>query len=304
MTQDTPADKAPVSKQEVDKLRKDRDEKNKQVQGLAAKNKEAISKMRTLFEQVKVEKLARDAANKESQELRVKLNELSAQAKPIREKLKPVYEKLKGSRGVNPDKMRDELESLDYRLHLEGANPHREKIIAKQIREVAAKLRDAEKLVPELEGFKEERKSLDTLTKDMRVIYAKLKAASAQADSHHKAMQDLYKQADKLRKEFKSAFEQIDAIRADANKLHEQYIQVNDGERFEKRKKFKEQREQEDVEYKEQQEVEKLQREKQKEVLTGKAAIILEKFKKGETISLDELQILQAAKIDLSSLTQ
>ncbi len=304
MTQEPSADKAPMSKQEAEKLRKERDEKNKQVQGLAAKNKEAISKMKTLFEQVKAEKIARDAANKDSQQLRVQLNELSAKAKPIREKLKPVYEKLKGAKGQNPHKMREELDALDYRLHLEGANPHREKIIAKQIREIAAKLKEAESLVPELEGFKQERKQLDELTQEMRVIYKKLKAASAAADTHHKAMQDLYKQADKLRTEFKSAFEQIDSIRADANKLHEQYMQISDADRGEKRKKFKEQREQEDLERKEQQEVEKLQREKQKEVLTGKAAIILEKFKKGETISLEELQILQAAKIDLSSLTQ
>ncbi|MBI4406285.1 hypothetical protein HY571_00025 [Candidatus Micrarchaeota archaeon] len=247
-----------------------------QVKELKGKNSELLGLLRQLFDKADQEKKTRDAENAAVKQLVTNIAKTRSELKQADQALSNLQKTLPRQR--SPDSVKKEIASLEYNLQL-NYSPSREKTTGKRIKELTNQLRTLAANAPKFEEFSRLRKQFAELKAQLKAMLSELKQRTAQSESHHQAMLEALKKADKLQSSLSlGELEEKRGLLANMNK-EERLRQRSESieNRKETRRKI----------------TSKLREVRQK------AQEIMEKFKKGETISFEELQVLQAAGMEI-----
>lgn len=275
--------------EEVDKLKLERDKANQETKATAQKNRQALQEFKALIDCAGKEKEARNKANAEVARLKVALGEAEKKAKACREGLDCQSAKLDGIPSKdNPLKIQQEIDELEWIQQTE-ATPEQEKQLAKKIRELRRRLPQAQEFVETINGYKKARDELRTANGEARKLREQLGGFVAESEKHHRAMMESYDRADALRKKIGETFKELDEKRDKADEFHKQFLEAREQIRA-----SEEHEKQRDRKYMQ------VQTEKMKKKISQKAQVILEQFKSGKTISLEEIMILRESGIDLA----
>ncbi|QDA32161.1 coiled-coil protein [Thermococcus indicus] len=251
-----------------------RDEKNNEVKGLRQKGREYKAK--------------RDEINAQIQELKKNREEINAKLDLLYQEIleyrtkRDEYNQLRRLK-MPPAKIQERIEKLEWELQTNpNITPDREKQIVDQIQVLATELEILQQAERFHKKLVESRKKVDQLKKARRNISLEIQKLANQSQQFHEQMIAAFNQADEVKKE--------------ADEYHAKVVELRD--------KIREVR-------KELRSIERKIREydeKHKELIAyrlvarmhakkdasfEKAVEALEKFKKGEKLTLDELLLLQ-----------
>lgn len=256
-----------------------------EVREIRQKNAEVISHLKQLFSQAESEKAKRDAENatvkqtaeaisatrKELNSAQEKLASMEKELEPLRQKFAPA------------DRIKAEIQQLEYSLHTHYS-PAREKEVSRTVKELEKQLKATRLIAPKLAELSQLRKTSRELHKTLSTLVRQLKEHAAKSEGYHGAMLSNFKQADNIRKELPEAFNELDEKRALLDQINAEQ---------------KEQRRKEQEEFQAQRQLQKAEQGKRMETVKQKASEIMQRFKLGESISFEELQVLQAAGIEI-----
>ncbi|MDP3741792.1 MAG: hypothetical protein Q8R15_00585 [Candidatus Micrarchaeota archaeon] len=267
-------------KQEIDKR-----EVLAEVREMKGKNAEALAHLRELFQLADKEKKARDVENasvktiaKELEVLRSKAQSEEKTFAAIEKALAP-FKREFGS----PEQLKAEIQSLEYSLQM-NYSPSREKTVSKKVKQLSAELKSLATLAPKMGELSKLKREIREMQFEISTSVKKLKQHAAKSEEHHKAMLQCFKEADEIRKELPEAFHELDEKRGLLSKLYDEENAARQSQRAE----FETHRN----------EAKANAQEKMQHVKT-KAQEIMQKFKLGEPISFEELQVLQTAGIEI-----
>ncbi len=256
-----------------------------EVREIKGKNAEALSHLRDLFEKADKEKKCRDNQNtivkQSAAEIEGIRKQITAGEKKLVE-LQKTLEPFKREFG-SPEQINAEIKSLEYSLQMHYS-PSREKTVSKQIKALASQLKSLATIAPKMNELSKIRKELREARSLLSPSVKKLKEHANKSESHHQAMLQCFKEADEIRALLPEAFHELDEKRELLTKLRQE-------ENVEKQKQhavFDEHRKQAKANA----------QEKMQQVKT-KAQEIMQKFKTGQPITFEELQVLQAAGLEV-----
>lgn len=256
-----------------------------EVREIKGKNAEALSHLRDLFEKAEKEKNARDNENaivkQTATEIEAIRKKITSEEKRLAE-LQKTLEPFKREFG-SPEQIKAEIQSLEYSLQMHYS-PSREKIVSKQVKALTSQLKSLAAIAPKMNELSKIRKELREARTLLSPAVKKLKEHAAKSESRHQAMLQCFKEADEIRSVLPEAFHELDEKRELLTKLR----QEENAEKQKQRLVFDEHRKQAKANA----------QEKMQHVKT-KAQEIMQKFKTGQPITFEELQVLQAAGLEL-----
>lgn len=272
-----------MSEQSTQEKPVDRREIVAEVRAIRDKNAHAISQMRELFDKAEAEKKQRDEENATVKKATQEISKARSELKDAEAKSAPLEKERTSAPYVSPEKIKAEIQSLEYSLHV-SYSPAREKQVSRQVKELTKELKAIEATAPKLAELRALRLKQRELRKQLSHFVKELKTHAAKSEGHHQKMLEYYRQADQLRATLPEAFTELDEKRALLDDM------------------FKEEREQRKKDKQEFDATRQVHRQEQQKKMDGvkqKAEDIMKRFKLGEPISFDELQVLQAAGIEV-----
>ncbi len=282
-------------KKEIEALEKERneirsklDELEKELQSWIQKRDEKNNEVKQLRQKAREYKKKRDEINEQIKELKKNREEINSKLDLLYQEIveyrtkRDEYNQLRRMK-MPPDKIQERIDKLEWELQTNpNITPEREKQIVDQIQVLATEL----EIIQQADRFHrklvETRKKVEQLKKARRNINLEIQKLANQSQQFHEQMIKAFNQADEVKKE--------------ADEYHAKVLEL--------REKIREVR-------KELREIERKIREydeKHKELIAyrivakmhakrdssfEKAVNALEKFKRGEKLTLDELLLLQ-----------
>jgi len=251
-----------------------RDEKNNEVKGLRQKGREYKAK--------------RDEINKQIQELKKNREEINAKLDLLYQEIleyktkRDEYNQLRRMK-MSPEKIQERIEKLEWELQTNpNITPDREKQIVDQIQVLATELEIIQQADRFHKKLVESRKKVDQLKKARRAISMEIQKLANQSQQFHEEMIKAFNQADEVKKEADEYHAKVVELR---DKVREVRKELRDIER--KIREYDE-KHKELIAYKLAARIHS-----KKDTSFEKAVEALEKFKRGEKLSLDELLLLQ-----------
>jgi uncharacterized coiled-coil DUF342 family protein len=248
---------------------------DKALGALIEENKENIKSLRELIGAAEKEKELRDKENEQIAQLKKQREELQKTVNELRQDLsgrEAVLEKKEAETGEIPVRqLKRTIDEMDWRLQTEATNPRIEKALSKELQKLEKIYARAIAVEPIKKEVMELRKQVHSLTTELRACHESILVHAKESDVHHAAAVEHFKTAGKLRERIYSAFEKIDAARK---------IEKEEKKEIDSRKELLEQKRE-------------FAEAKITAELKEKAKKILEEFKNGKTITVEELQILQ-----------
>ncbi len=262
----------------------------KDTDSLKIKNREAMDQLRAFYDDAKKEKALRNEENQKVQEC--KKNRQAAEEKVVN--ARNALAELRGKitllpKATAPQNLRRELEQLEWVQQTEAHSPKEEKEISRKISELRKQLGPAEALH---ETFKQIRPLEDALREangDARQWREKQKEHARKSDEHHNNQIKNLKKADALSQKIAESIKQIGEKFSALNEERDQLNQLRGTIR-------KAEKEEEDKIKAEEAALASMQKNKARAI----AEQALEKFRTGGTISLGDLQAIQAAGLELA----
>ena len=256
-------------KRELLALKQKRDEKNAQVSDLIKKGKE--------------NKELRDKANEETKKYKALREENSSKLRTIYESLNKIKEATKNKDITSSSEIEKKIDNIEWKLETEVLSLDKERQLVDIIKDLKKDLKESKNYEALSKEARFSRKDLDTLKKNSEEFHKKVLELSDESTKYHERMiyyfnssEGIKKEADTTHKNYlekkKYVDELYDKIRELRAKIKGLEINSRKTEKQEKEKKIKE----------------------KKIELSKKSEDILEKFKNGEKLTLDELKILQA----------
>ena len=265
-----------------------------EVNAIREKNFHVITELKHLFKQADQEKSQRDEQNAAVKKIAGELEKIRSELKETEAKLIPLEKEVYAFNGPSPEMLKSEIQTLEYSLHV-AYSPSREKIVGRQIKELSKQLKTIAALAPKRLELTAIRTKFRELRKNLSTQVRELKTRAAKSEEHHEKMLSFFKEANELRKILPDSFTELDEKR----ELLDQ-ISAEQREQWQKEKQeFDSRRRKEKQEFDAQRQVVKAEQGKRMETVKAKAQEILEKFKLGQPISFDELQVLQAAGVEI-----
>jgi uncharacterized coiled-coil DUF342 family protein len=251
-----------------------RDEKNKEVQQLRQKGREYKAK--------------RDEINQKIQELKKNREEINAKLDLLYQEIleyktkRDEYNQLRRLR-MSPEKIQERIEKLEWELQTNpNITPEREKQIVDQIQVLATELEIIQQADRFHKKLVETRKKVDQLKKARKAISLEIQKLANQSQQFHEQMIQAFNKADEVKKE-------ADEYHAKVVELREKIREIRRGLReLEKKIQEYDEKHKELIAYRL---VAKMRA--KKDANFEKAVEALEKFKRGEKLTLDELLLLQ-----------
>ncbi len=247
-----------------------------EVKQLKGKNSELLGQLRQLFDKADQEKKARDLENAAVKQLVANISKTRSELQQVSQSLAELRKTL--PRQQSPESIKKEIASLEYALQL-NYSPALEKTTGKSIKQLTSQLRLLKANAPGFEELSKLRKKLAELKAQLRATLAELKQRSGKSEVHHQAMLEALKKAGGIQSSFSLA---------ELQEKRELLASLNKEERSRQRSEADAHR----------RETREKTGNKLREV-RRKAQEIMERFKKGETISFEELQVLQAAGMEI-----
>ncbi len=282
-------------KREIGALEKERneiraklDELEKEIQIWIQKRDEKNNEVKALRQKGRDYKAKRDEINKQIQELKKNREEINAKLDLLYQEIleyrtkRDEYNQMRRLK-MPSAKIGERIEKLEWELQTNpNLTPDREKQIVDQIQVLATEL----EIIQQAERFHnklvESRKKVDQLKKARRAISLEIQKLANQSQQFHEQMIAAFNQADEVKKEadeyHAKVIELRDKIRAVRKELRD--IEKKIREYDEKHKEL--------IAYRM---VARMHA--KKDASFDKAVEALEKFKRGEKLSLDELLLLQ-----------
>lgn len=250
-------------------LAEERDRLNAQVRELVQKANDHRNNRNKLNVEVREAKKLRDELNKKANEL----NEVVTTLKK---------EKIVETGGPSLSRLRKELNDLDFKLMTSVLTADKEKEMMGNIQKIQA-------LIREQESKMEEHREIRTAVRDARKAkedaehqHKLVSELARKAQSEHDSMIQLYETADELRKQADGSQQKFITNKQLADAEHKQHIElirkVHDYDKFISGLRRRERRARKD---------------RQETVQKKVAEDIVEKFKKGEKLSTEDLLSLQ-----------
>ncbi len=249
-------------------LAEKRDVLNGEVAKRVAEAAEHREKRNKLNEEVKAAKVMRDTLNQKANEL----GDIAAKLK--RERHQDV--------AVPVPRIRDDMRQLEFRLETQVHTPAKEKELTQELKRLAHIVRQAEAT---MEGDKEVYEAVSAARKakqDAEAQHKSLSDLARGAQAEHDAMMKLYEEADAMRRDADAAQGEFVANKREADEEHFRHIdfirRVKDYEKvisgIRRRRR----------------EVRRAEGERRQEKKTDS---MMERFKKGEKLSTEDLLALQ-----------
>ncbi|WP_297420724.1 coiled-coil protein [Thermococcus sp.] len=282
-------------KREMEALEKERneiraklDELEKELQGWIQKRDEKNKEVQQLRQKGREYKAKRDEINKQIQELKKNREEINAKLDLLYQEIleyrtkRDEYNQLRRLK-MPPEKIQEKIEKLEWELQTNpNITPDREKQIVDQIQVLATELEIIQQADRFHKKLVESRKKVDQLKKARRNISLEIQKLANQSQQFHEQMIGAFNKADEVKKE--------------ADEYHAKVVELRDKMRdvrkelraLEKKIREYDEKHKELIAYRL---VARMHA--RKDVSFEKAVEALEKFKKGEKLTLDELLLLQ-----------
>lgn len=250
-----------------------RDEKNREVQALRQKAREFKEK--------------RDEVNKHIQELKKNKDEINAQLDLLYQEIleyRTKRDEYKQLRRLNmpKDQIEKKIEKLEWELQTKPASPERERQIVDQIQVLATELEILQQADRYHNKFVEARKKIENLKKARRAINLEIKQLANQSQQFHEQMIENFDKAKEVKKEADEYHQKVVELREKVREARNELREI-EGKIREFDNKHKEL-----IAYKM---VARMRARKDSNF--EKAVAALEKFKRGEKLTMDELLLLQ-----------
>lgn len=267
---------------ELAALKEERDRLNSEARKWAEKRDSIHEQIKGLRAEVADLKGKRDALNREVQSLKDLRGKAQAERREKRDKMLGLREQLRGLREERPPRdMREierEIEGLDWKIQTSSLSLEEEKELVGRVRNLEAQLT----IHRQIQGLKDR---LDELQKEMEAL-------NAEGELHHKKLSELAGQSQNFHEEMLKTLERIRVLREEADSAHQKYVTIKQQARALRPKH---------AELSQQiallrQELRQAEEEREKERLKGLRRELekraLEKWKRGEKLTLDEFKVL------------
>ncbi len=260
------------------------------VQKLRLSNREAIAEVQKLHADAKNRRELRDAENAKVKKAKANWQAAEKEAQAARDKLAEARKALGNvPKSRPPTALQAELERLEWVQQTEALSPKEEKQIGKKIKDLLKILPDAKKASAAFDGIGPLATAMREANEAAKTARREMNEHARKSDEMHQAFLKAIKKADSLSKKITEKFKELDEKRAALD------AQLGERRQQQKTLRDKERREMEALK-KEQAEFDAKAREK----ATGLAQKAIEKFKNGGKLSMQDIQAIQAAGLDLS----
>ncbi len=256
-----------------------------EVKLIREKNSQALTELRELFQKADQEKTYRDSENATVKEIasqidstRKGLTELGQALSKLQGEVEPFKEQLGSA-----EKIKVEISALEYSLHV-SYSPAREKAVSRKVAQLNKQLKTTQAIAPKLQELTQLRRAFRELKKKLSTAVIELKAHAAKSEEHHQVMLSTLKQADALQAALPESFNQL-------NERQSALTTINKAEHEQRQKQL--------GEIRAEKRIANAQRERKMHEVKQRAHEIMERFKLGQPISLEDLQVLQTAGIEL-----
>jgi len=282
-------------KREIEALEKERneiraklEELDKELQIWIQKRDEKNNEVKELRQKGREYKAKRDEINAQIQELKKNREEINAKLDLLYQEIleyrtkRDEYNQLRRLK-MPPEKIQERIEKLEWELQTNpNITPEREKQIVDQIQVLATELEILQQAQRFHTKLQETRKKVDQLKKARRAISMEIQKLANQSQQFHEGMIKAFNQADEVKKEADEYHAKVVELREKIKEVRKELREI------EKKIREYDERHKELIAYR----LVARMRSK-KDASFEKAVEALEKFKKGEKLTLDELLLLQ-----------
>lgn len=274
-------------KKKADDLKKVRDDLNKKVRNESIELRKFYDSLHDIVVKAKAKKKERDKINKQVSHYKDERDKINKDISEAKKKLSELKGKTSSININDYKKIKKEYESLNWTLQTSPLTRTKENAIIKRLTEL-------ESGIAQYQEFEPVEKDVTSLNKDVKKLQTEADAfhklllqSSNFGKKLHSEMHDLFDQANKQRDLVKGKEEQFIKFREDADKIHNEFINVvNDIRKYEKKlgiasKVAKD---------KKIEEIKLIQIKKEKE--------IMDELRKGKVITTEDLMFLQEGALD------
>jgi len=266
-------------------FKEQRDSASKQAREIAAKNRENIEKLKQLLSEAADEKKERDVETRKVAELKAQRAEKNAQVAALKKDLSQLNEELKKysqAGGENPLALEAEIERQEWFLQTEATSVRLERELSKKISDLRKKLPAAKGARDILAKIRAKRAELKAVVDESERLHAGVGKHAQSSQEHHDKMIKAQEKASKLQEFVSQALSELEEKREQAQEAHGKLVELRKQREDDEKTRVGEEA------HERLQELRKLKRE-----LSKQAELIFKRFKSGEKISMEDIQILR-----------
>jgi uncharacterized coiled-coil DUF342 family protein len=270
--------------EKANKCKKKRDLLHIESKEMAKERDEINARVRQLRNVINEHKRKRDEYNERVKHAKEQRNEIVKSHIDVKKQIKEVERQKSSSSGVNINQMKLNLRKLETEQMTQPMSAQKEKKLIEVIKGIHQQIKEQEEALnkdPRLTKAVEEEKLFKDKAEKQHALVEKL---AKKAQEEHQGMIELLTQLDNYVKKTTGIQEKIVLTKIEADKIHKEFIEyVNQIHELEKT----------------------ISGSEKKKIVTKKIAdasaaqkkadVILEKFKKGEKLSTEDLMVLQKA---------
>ncbi|OIO26826.1 hypothetical protein COX86_00920 [Candidatus Micrarchaeota archaeon CG_4_10_14_0_2_um_filter_60_11] len=269
----------------AEESKKKRDLTNAEVQEIARTNHERINLLKQTLAISNDEKRKRDDENAKVKELKEKHAAAESEVYKIKDGLDAKKLKLRGlvgEGGIPFERLQRQIDELEWVQQTEAVTAKHEKALAKQIKELRKQLPSSAEAKQIYAEVAELRDKLTKANKEARDYRKEMEIHARQSDVHHHKRIETLEKAKAMQEKITTALGVLDNKRDEADGAHKDFTEARD-----------EARKTDDAErFKEREESRAKERDIKRRVEL-KAKDILDKFRAGEKLSMEEFLILK-----------
>ncbi|VVB68053.1 Uncharacterised protein [Candidatus Norongarragalina meridionalis] len=267
-------------------LKEERDSTNRQASTIAKQNKERIGLLKQTIAEANEARRVRDEENKAASEFREKRRSIETEISELRAKMDALMKEMNempvAPGGEDPDRLMRRIEELEWIQQTEALSATKEKEMSKRIKEMRKKLPNASRTMTIRSDMRGIRETIRTKSAEAKALREEMEKHAHVADEQHAKRIALLDKAHKMEEKLADVLKELGEVRDKADEAHEGFIEargearrISDAERAHEK-------------------AEKEAKEKEmRSKLSEQSKTILAKFKGGEKLSFEEIQVLQ-----------
>ncbi|PIO06399.1 hypothetical protein COT29_01270 [Candidatus Micrarchaeota archaeon CG08_land_8_20_14_0_20_59_11] len=267
-------------------LKEERDSTNRQASAIAKQNKERIALLKQTMAETNEARRLRDEENRAASEFREKRRAIETEIIELRAKMDALQKEMNETPSVpggeDPDRLIRRIEELEWFQQTEALSATKEKELSKRIKEMRKKLPNASRAMTIRADMRGLRETIRTKSAEAKALREEMEKHSHLADEQHAKRVALLEKTRKMEEKLADVLKELGDFRDKADDAHEGFLEargearrVSDAERA-REKAEKDAKENE-----------------MRSKLGEQAKSILAKFKAGEKLSFEEIQVLQ-----------
>ncbi|PIT85565.1 hypothetical protein COU36_02510 [Candidatus Micrarchaeota archaeon CG10_big_fil_rev_8_21_14_0_10_59_7] len=267
-------------------LKEERDSTNRQASVIAKQNTERIGLLKQTIAESNEARRVRDAENKAASEFREKRRAIEDEINGMRAKMdalqKEMHEMPSTPGGEDPDRLMRRIEDLEWIQQTEALSATKEKEMSKRIKELRKKMPNASRNMTVRAEMRGLREAIRNKSGEAKALREEMEKHARLADEQHAKRVALLKKARKMEEKLADVLKELGDVRDKADDAHEGFLEARgEARRITDAERAKEKAEK-DAKDKE-----------MRSKLGEQAKAILTKFKAGEKLSFEEIQVLQ-----------